>query len=64
MLINAAKTKGVVTPGLPSLTKTNLKVVQVGSLLLITGILLGAVWANVSRGRFWGWDPKETWALI
>ncbi len=37
---------------------------QVGCLLLVTGILLGAVWANVSWGRFWGWDPKETWALI
>lgn len=29
-----------------------------------TGIFLGAVWANVSWGRYWGWDPKETWALI
>lgn len=32
--------------------------------LLITGIFTGAVWANVSWGRYWGWDPKETWALI
>lgn len=29
-----------------------------------TGIFLGAVWANISWGRYWGWDPKETWALI
>ncbi len=29
-----------------------------------TGIFIGAVWANVSWGRYWGWDPKETWALI
>lgn len=64
VLINAVRTKGEMTPDLLSLTKTNLKVVQVGSLLLIAGILLGAVWANVSWGRFWGWDPKETWALI
>ncbi|MDR1668083.1 MAG: cytochrome c biogenesis protein CcsA [Bacteroidales bacterium] len=28
------------------------------------GIFIGAVWANVSWGRYWGWDPKETWALI
>lgn len=28
------------------------------------GIFLGAVWANVSWGRYWGWDPKEVWALI
>ena len=32
--------------------------------LLMTGIFIGAVWANVSWGRYWGWDPKEVWALI
>lgn len=32
--------------------------------LLLTGIFMGAVWANVSWGRYWGWDPKEVWALI
>ncbi len=32
--------------------------------LLTTGIFIGAVWANVSWGRYWGWDPKEVWALI
>lgn len=37
---------------------------QVGVLLLAAGTLLGAVWANYSWGRFWDWDPKETWALI
>ncbi len=31
---------------------------------LAAGIFVGAVWANVSWGRYWGWDPKETWALI
>jgi ABC-type transport system involved in cytochrome c biogenesis permease subunit len=31
---------------------------------LIVGIFIGAVWANMSWGRYWGWDPKETWALI
>lgn len=31
---------------------------------LAIGIFLGAVWANVSWGRYWGWDPKEVWALI
>ncbi len=36
----------------------------VGVCLLAVGIFLGAVWANVSWGRYWGWDPKETWALI
>ena len=32
--------------------------------LLITGTFLGAVWANISWGTYWSWDPKETWALI
>ena len=32
--------------------------------LLAAGIFTGAVWANISWGRYWGWDPKETWALI
>ncbi len=32
--------------------------------LLAIGIFIGAVWANVSWGRYWGWDPKEVWALI
>jgi cytochrome c-type biogenesis protein CcsB len=38
--------------------------VQVGTVLLATGTMLGGVWASYSWGRFWGWDPKETWALI
>lgn len=32
--------------------------------LLATGIFLGAVWANVSWGTYWSWDPKESWALV
>lgn len=32
--------------------------------MLTAGIFIGAVWANVSWGRYWGWDPKEVWALI
>lgn len=28
------------------------------------GIFIGAIWANISWGSYWGWDPKETWALI
>lgn len=36
----------------------------IGLALLTIGTFLGAVWANESWGRYWGWDPKETWALI
>ena len=40
------------------------RVIQLGVLLIAAGTILGGVWANYSWGRFWGWDPKETWALI
>lgn len=40
------------------------RVIQLGTLLIGVGTFLGGVWANESWGRFWGWDPKETWALI
>lgn len=36
----------------------------IGLALMMVGIFLGAVWANESWGRYWSWDPKETWALI
>lgn len=36
----------------------------VGLVLLTIGNFLGGVWANESWGRYWGWDPKETWALV
>ncbi|MGD9897026.1 MAG: cytochrome c biogenesis protein [Candidatus Methylacidiphilaceae bacterium] len=37
---------------------------QIGIFFLAAGVVLGAVWANYSWGRFWDWDPKETWALV
>lgn len=40
------------------------RAIQIGILLLGIGIVLGGIWADYSWGRFWGWDPKETWALI
>ncbi len=49
---------------LASLEALLYRVIQVGVVLLAGGIMLGAVWANASWGRYWGWDPKETWALI
>ena len=36
----------------------------VGLILLVVGNFLGGVWANESWGRYWGWDPKETWSLV
>jgi ABC-type transport system involved in cytochrome c biogenesis permease subunit len=40
------------------------RALQVGTLFLAVGTALGGVWASYSWGRFWGWDPKETWAFI
>lgn len=38
--------------------------IQIGVVLLAGGVILGGIWADYSWGRFWGWDPKETWAFI
>ena len=48
----------------PALHNYLYRTLQVGVLLLAIGTILGGVWANYSWGRFWDWDPKETWALI
>ncbi|MBC7742349.1 MAG: cytochrome c biogenesis protein CcsA [Bdellovibrionaceae bacterium] len=40
------------------------RAMQIGVGFLAPGIILGGIWADYSWGRFWGWDPKETWALI
>ena len=40
------------------------RLLQAGIITLGIGTVLGGVWANESWGRFWGWDPKETWAFI
>lgn len=46
------------------LTAINYKTLTLGLYFLTIGTFLGAVWANESWGRYWGWDPKETWSLI
>jgi cytochrome c-type biogenesis protein CcsB len=40
------------------------QLILLGFLFLSIGIITGAVWANSAWGRYWGWDPKETWSLI
>ena len=49
---------------LRDLDKAHLVILQLAFWLLGLGILLGAYWADHAWGRWWGWDPKETWALI
>ncbi len=47
-----------------ALSQFTYKAIQVGVLLFAAGIVLGGIWADYSWGRFWGWDPKEVWALV
>lgn len=46
------------------LTTINEMALTIGLVMLTIGNFLGGMWANESWGRYWGWDPKETWALI
>jgi cytochrome c-type biogenesis protein CcsB len=46
------------------LSRLNWNVMITGLAFLSVGTFLGGVWANESWGRYWGWDPKETWALV
>jgi cytochrome c-type biogenesis protein CcsB len=60
---------GLVNPtpsgtALQDLERAQRVILQMVFWLLIVGILLGAYWADHSWGRWWGWDPKETWALM
>jgi cytochrome c-type biogenesis protein CcsB len=51
-------------PPLPLLDNLMYRATMLGFLLLTLGILTGAVWAESAWGRYWSWDPKETWSLI
>ena len=46
------------------LEELSYQMVVIGFILLTLGIITGAVWAHSAWGRYWGWDPKETWSLI
>ena len=56
--------KEIILPKINELTKINERTTNIGLFMLTIGTFLGGVWANESWGRYWGWDPKETWALI
>ncbi len=63
-LVVLGKRSGSMGEQVERLTIMNRLLLYPALLLLGTGIFIGAVWANVSWGRYWGWDPKEIWALI
>jgi len=64
LLIMGGLGKRQVLPAIAKLDKLNVDVMIAGLGLLTIGTLLGGVWANESWGRYWGWDAKETWALV
>ncbi|AEA44832.1 cytochrome c biogenesis protein [Fluviicola taffensis] len=55
---------GSVTKNINELTYVSEMTMTVGLFMLTIGTFLGGIWANESWGRYWGWDPKETWALV
>lgn len=67
MLLFSFKTKNnkdLIDHQINTITIINELNLTLGIYLLTIGSFLGAVWANESWGRYWGWDPKETWALV
>jgi cytochrome c-type biogenesis protein CcsB len=64
ILITNKKNKKKIDLNLKELTIINELALTVGLIMLTIGNFLGGQWANESWGRYWGWDPKETWALI
>ncbi len=64
MIMTNKKNKSRMELNIKELTIINELSLTVGLIMLTIGNFLGGQWANESWGRYWGWDPKETWALI
>jgi cytochrome c-type biogenesis protein CcsB len=64
LLFSDKKNVERISATIDELVVINYKSLTLGLYLLTIGTFLGAVWANESWGRYWGWDPKETWSLI
>ena len=64
MLVATRNNKKKIQLQIKELTIINELSITVGLIMLTIGNFLGGMWANESWGRYWGWDPKETWALI
>ena len=63
MILQSKSTTKRIFASLKELTYINELSITVGLFLLSVGTFLGGIWANESWGRYWGWDPKETWAF-
>ena len=64
ILFTSEKNKVKMDLNIQEITYINEMALTVGLIMLTIGNFLGGQWANESWGRYWGWDPKETWALI
>ena len=64
IILTTSKNKDKMSLNIKELTVINEMALTVGLVMLTIGNFLGGMWANESWGRYWGWDPKETWALI
>ncbi len=64
MIFMTKRNKEKIKLNIRELTIVNEMSLTVGLIMLTIGNFLGGMWANESWGRYWGWDPKETWALI
>jgi cytochrome c-type biogenesis protein CcsB len=64
MAFTNSKNKKKMEMNIKELTYINEMALTVGLVMLSIGNFLGGQWANESWGRYWGWDPKETWALV
>jgi len=64
MLLTTEKNKYLMKLNIKEITYINEMAITIGLVMLTIGNFLGGQWANESWGRYWGWDPKETWALI
>lgn len=63
-IVKTDKNEKQISLSIKELNAINEMSLIVGLILLTVGNFLGGVWANESWGRYWGWDPKETWALV
>jgi cytochrome c-type biogenesis protein CcsB len=63
-LFRSQKNGARLSSQIAQITHTSEMTMTVGTFMLTIGTFLGGVWANESWGRYWGWDPKETWALV
>ena len=63
-IFNSGKRAHSISLSIKELNAINEMSLMVGLAMLTVGNFLGGVWANESWGRYWGWDPKETWALV